>query len=183
MAKVRAMVNTMLRNDSRPLGLVNPHNTCYINVLLQSLFRVWPFRKVLHVLLFQFIGRMGVKASDKSSVLYMLQKVFAEMTLSKDLSYFPDGLLRTMMINTDVQCDSHEFFDHLMASLKSVLESQGDKSAVVLLSIPLTSSQSSIDQLFSGKRLLCRCCLNCRKVFYRPDTFSFLVSTFPRCNG
>ncbi|CBK25357.2 LOW QUALITY PROTEIN: uncharacterized protein [Blastocystis hominis] len=87
------------------------------------------------------------------------------------------------MINTDVQCDSHEFFDHLMASLKSVLESQGDKSTVVFLPIPLTSSQSSIDQLFSGKRLLCRCCLNCRKVFYRPDTFSFLdcsVVNMPR---
>lgn len=45
-----------------------------------------------------------------------------------------------------------------------------------------SSPQSSIDRLFSGKRLLCRCCLNCRKVFYRADTFSFLVSLFPLCD-
>ena len=153
------MAYSLMRDESRPLGLVNPHNTCYINVLLQSLYHVWPFRKII----------MSAKAADKMSALYMLQKVFAEMTLSKNLSYFPDDFLRTMMINTDVQCDSHEFFDHLMMTLKSILESQDDKCVV-----------SEIDQVFSGKRVLCRCCLNCHQVFYRSDTFSFLVLPLSR---
>ena len=85
--------------------------------------------------------RMSAKAADKMSALYMLQKVFAEMTLSKNLSYFPDDFLRTMMINTDVQCDSHEFFDHLMMTLKSILESQDDKCVVVFYSFLIPHSR------------------------------------------
>ena len=45
------------------------------------------------------------------------------------------------------------------------------------------TTQSEIDQVFSGKRVLCRCCLNCHQVFYRSDTFSFLdcsVVNMPR---
>ena len=125
------MAYSLMRDESRPLGLVNPHNTCYINVLLQSLYHVWPFRKII----------MNAKAADKMSALYMLQKVFAEMTLSKSLSYFPDDFLRTMMINTDVQCDSHEFFDHLMMTLKSILESQDEKSVVVCFSLLIPHSR------------------------------------------
>lgn len=159
---------------------MNPHNTCYLNVLLQSLFRVWPFRKVLQVFLRRVIARMSVKAADRSSVLYMLQKVFAEMTLSKDLSYFPDGLLRTMMINTDVQCDSHEFFDHLMASLKSDLESQGDKSAVVsLFASPVTRRPPSTSS--SPASACCAAAASTAARFSTAPTPS--PSSFPRFHG
>lgn len=135
------MAYSLMRDESRPLGLVNPHNTCYINVLLQSLYHVWPFRKIMCELVWMLTPRMSAKAADKMSALYMLQKVFAEMTLSKSLSYFPDDFLRTMMINTDVQCDSHEFFDHLMMTLKSILESQDDKCVVVCYSFLIPHSR------------------------------------------
>ena len=42
--KVCDVATSLMRDESRPIGLINPHNTCYLNVLLQCLFRLLQFR-------------------------------------------------------------------------------------------------------------------------------------------
>lgn len=174
--KVRDVATSMMRDDSKPMGLINAHNTCYLNVLLQCLYRLVPFRELLFRFAIRITRRMGAKCSDKTSILYALQKLFAVMSLSKSLSYYPEELMKSMSINPDVQCDVHEFFDTLLTAVKSSLISQQQADIAVVLAVSL-HQQKSIDSLFSGKRLLCRCCLTCHRVFYRPDMFSFLVAT------
>ena len=43
--RVKDAVTHLIRDKNVPMGLVNAHNTCYVNVLLQCLFRLQPFRE------------------------------------------------------------------------------------------------------------------------------------------
>lgn len=122
--KVCDVATSLMRDESRPIGLINPHNTCYLNVLLQCLFRLLPFRELLFFLEGWFMNRMSVECTEKPSILYALQKLFAVMTLSKSLSFYPEEVLSLMNINPHVQCDVHEFFDTLLTVVKSALLSQ-----------------------------------------------------------
>ena len=172
--KVRDMATGMLRNPDKPIGLVNPHNTCYLNVLLQSLYRALPFRQLLFLFCLDFIFRMTAHTDNTCSLVYVLQKLFAEMTLSTSLSFYPEELLQVLSIDPNLQCDVHEFFDSFLSSIKNSLLAMNQEpiTVVILFSLDL---QKQIDSIFSGERFLCRCCMNCHKVFYRHDTFCFLV--------
>ena len=44
---VRNLISSMIRDNDVPIGLVNPHNTCYLNSLLQCLYQLPPFRKLM----------------------------------------------------------------------------------------------------------------------------------------
>lgn len=134
--RVCDVANSTIRNKSRPIGLINPHNTCYLNVLLQCLFRLLPFRELLYFLERSLTNRMSVKCTDKSSILYALQKLFAVMTLSNSHSFYPEEVMKLMNINPHVQCDVHEFFDTLLTVVKSSLISQQRPDIAVSISPP-----------------------------------------------
>lgn len=134
--KVCDVATSMLRDESKPIGLINPHNTCYLNVLLQCLFRLSPFRELLYFLTHPFMLRMSVECTEKPSILYALQKLFAVMTLSKSLSYYPEEVLRLLDINPHIQCDVHEFFDTLLTVVKSSLTSHQRADIAVLAPPP-----------------------------------------------
>lgn len=151
--RVKSTATMMIRDVNVPMGLENAHNTCYMNVLLQCLFHIDRFRKLI----------LTIRVSDKESILYVIQKTFAMMAFSNSLSYYPSSLILSLGIDPHVQCDVHEFFDLFISTLKAVLSEYHEVGAI-----------KEIDDLFSGERLLCRCCMSCHQVFYRSDVFSFL---------
>lgn len=64
---------------------------------------------------------MNIQLKDKSSVIYVLQKTFAHMALSKSLSFYPSELIQSLGIDPDIQCDVHEFFHRFITDFKSAL--------------------------------------------------------------
>lgn len=64
---------------------------------------------------------MKINVKDSSSLVYVLQKVFANMSLSKALSFYPNELISVLHIDTDIQCDVHEFFHRFITELKRSL--------------------------------------------------------------
>lgn len=112
---------SMIRGKDKPIGLVNAHNTCYLNVLLHCLYAIWPFRSRLYHFFICIMYRMSINVKDTSSLLYVLQKTFGYMTLSKCLSFYPDELIRVLGIDPDIQCDVHEFFHGFIADLKQAI--------------------------------------------------------------
>ena len=47
--KVYTVATAMVRGSEKPIGLVNPRNTCYLNVLLHCLYASLPFRHFLYI--------------------------------------------------------------------------------------------------------------------------------------
>ena len=47
--RVKSTATMMIRDVNVPMGLENAHNTCYMNVLLQCLFHIDRFRKLMLV--------------------------------------------------------------------------------------------------------------------------------------
>ena len=45
--KIKNMTSTLVRDSGKPMGLVNVHNTCYLNVLLQCLYNSIPFHLLM----------------------------------------------------------------------------------------------------------------------------------------
>ena len=64
---------------------------------------------------------MNICVKDKTSIVYTLQKVFAYMSLSKSLSFYPSELIHVLNIDTEIQCDVHEFFHRFITELKHSL--------------------------------------------------------------
>lgn len=79
------------------------------------------------------ISRMSAKTTRYDSVLYNMQKTFAEMSLSNSHFYYPSDLVIALGIDPHVQCDVHEFFDLLMATIKSSLLEESLEPLVVQL--------------------------------------------------
>lgn len=131
---------SMIRGKDKPIGMINAHNTCYLNVLLNCLYAIWPFRSRLFLFLFYIMYRMKINVKDTSSLLYVLQKTFAYMTLSKCLSFYPDELIRVLGIDPDIQCDVHEFFHGFIADLKQAILSE-DPDYQLVSGFPLSSSR------------------------------------------
>ena len=83
------------------------------------------------VLMDCMISRMSAKTNKYDSILYTIQKTFAEMSLSNSLSYYPSDLIVALGIDPHVQCDVHEFFDMLMPTIKSVLMEEHQEPMIV----------------------------------------------------
>ena len=131
--RVKDAVTHMIRDSDIPMGLLNAHNTCYVNVLLQCLFRLQPFRKQISRFYDCIICRMSARTTKYDSVLYNIQRTFAEMSLSNSHFYYPSDLVIALGIDPHVQCDVHEFFDSLMATIKSSLIEENQEPLVVQL--------------------------------------------------
>lgn len=82
------------------VGLKNHGSTCYINVLIQSLYHISFFRR--EVMALTDAGRR------KSEAALQIQRIFYELEHSK-VPVDTMGLLRAVRVNPSLQNDSHEF--------------------------------------------------------------------------
>lgn len=82
------------------VGLKNHGSTCYINVLIQSLFHIAFFRR--EVMALTSAGRR------KSEAALQLQRIFYELEHSRS-PVDTMGLLKAIKVNPSIQNDTHEF--------------------------------------------------------------------------
>ena len=98
---------------------------------------------------------------DTDSTIPCLQKLLCAALLSPEVSVSPIELLRHCGIDPEKEDNAFRFFTAFYQQLNSCFESS-------------ISQKGFLDSLFGGLRRQSQCCLNCHRVFYRPDRFFFL---------
>lgn len=149
------------RGNGYPVSLFSSKNYSSVDCVINCLYCIFPFTMNLYFPLFHFIIlRCLLDISESFPFSYCLQRLFYFMMnttcQSVDSSDFPN-LLKDPYTEPYV----FEFFNHFLYSLRQ--ES------------PYVSSLQSVTQLFYGKKLLTKQCLNCHNVYYTPEEFTYLV--------
>lgn len=107
------------------------------------------------------ICSMLQQMGDTDSTIPCLQKLLCAALLSPEVSVSPIELLRHCGIDPEKEDNAFRFFTAFYQQLNSCFESS-------------ISQKGFLDSLFGGLRRQSQCCLNCHRVFYRPDRFFFL---------
>lgn len=110
------------RNADIPAGLENSGNWCFINVILQCLFSLWPFRSLLYWFCLVYIYSMQRNCSDHSSLVYSLQKLFASMALSPKSVVSPSEFISTLPVDSSSPQSAISFFSTLLSLLSNACD-------------------------------------------------------------
>ena len=114
MNKAFGLAASQARMEYNLIGLRNHGSTCYLNVLLQCLFHISPFRREVYEM-----GLRGTQSSSGSSgggvagrklamSAAQLQRIFYGLETS-DTPVETLELLRSIHVNPSIQSDAHEF--------------------------------------------------------------------------
>lgn len=180
-------------NDPKYKGLGNFGNTCYLNVIIQSLRSLTPFAEYCSSETFTnlFATKHSNAAADiNDSITFNFHRMFTAMATEKK-TLLPDTLrniLRTKneIFATDEQQDAHEAFVLLLEILHDEV-SQSVELTQVSDNIQLfqtckafySSSYSPIYDMFHGIMVTTRTCECCKAIKYTYEPSSCLGLDIP----
>jgi ubiquitin carboxyl-terminal hydrolase 48 len=113
-ARIGSDPRELLRpNLDSPSGLTNLGATCYVNSVLQCLFRIKPFIQ-------GFLDALP-ELLDDQPVLQKLALLFGELRFGKKKAVDSAPLANVLELNNSIQQDGQEFLKLLLSSLESLL--------------------------------------------------------------
>ena len=113
-ARIGCNPQELLRpNLNSPSGLTNLGATCYVNSVLQCLYRIKPFIQ-------GFLAALP-DALDDQPVLQKLALLFGELRYGKKKAVDSAPLANVLELNNSIQQDGQEFLKLLLSSLESLL--------------------------------------------------------------
>ena len=155
------MITISISQSEKPIGLFNPAQHCYINAVLQILFRL---REV-------DVGPLSVNNCDEGRIVKALYDSFKSKS-SMNLSQFKiDLATHNSFFDGMTQRDAHECFDRIVNILH-----EGTKSCLIDMDVSLNSQESlttsypkALFQFTLKKSFTCR---NCQE-----ESFSYSQSS------
>eukprot|EP00798_Chlamydomonas_sp_ICE-L_P029276 gene29276-12519_t len=138
-------------DPSKPAGLNNLGNTCYVNTALQCLYSVPSFRSGLYSV---SEGSQGEGGSEWPAppVVAQLQKLFLKLNYEATKSVDPSELAACLNLDHGVQQDCQEFFKLLVTKLESCFASSPNQDVRTL-----------VQDLFRGTYSYVTTCKSCKK--------------------
>ena len=148
--------------NSRPRGLVNLGNTCYVNAVIQALFHTDRLRCEV----------LAARPSASRPLLAALQRVFAFLAFSARPVYSPDEFQLSVQLSgfqTGRQEDCSEFLRHLLSALheEERAAASPDVSSVPITSLPTRPAEPTagvVSQLLNGSAETSHTCCACGMV-------------------
>merc|ERR1719240_563964 len=168
-------------NGEKYFGLVNSHNTCYMNSVLQSLYFCMPFRT--SVIKHLNSERDGDSSSD--SLLISLAELFAQIDSQKRSvgSITPSRFLSRLRKANEIFCttehqDAHEFLHFLLNDIAENLTKRVQKQQKGTKQIkhddpdaPEEEPRTWVHNIFQGHLVNQMKCLCCESVTVRREPF------------
>ncbi|KAH7422547.1 hypothetical protein KP509_12G013700 [Ceratopteris richardii] len=106
--------NELLRPSvDSPSGLVNLGATCYVNIVLQSLYRIKPF--------IQGFFSAELELLERHPVLQKLALLFAELQFGIKKAVDSSPFVEVLQLKNSIQQDGQEFMKLLLSSLEQLL--------------------------------------------------------------
>lgn len=118
---------------TRPVGLRNLGNTCYVNSVLQCLFANVDFRNAILSLPMPQPNQQTSTSNELTDdpIIKSLQNLFIEMLCGSRSPVDPSPLIASLQLDHSVQQDGQEFMKLLLTLLEKRCETHGDIAEVI----------------------------------------------------
>ena len=119
------MLRAPNRNPILPSGLKNDNQCCYVNVVLQCLFALFPFKSLLLLFCLFLMYRIHCITRNHNGILFWLQRQFAEMALSPRSSISCSSLCSNLHIDCSSPQAALPLLFRLVQAVQSAAQEQG----------------------------------------------------------
>lgn len=147
------MLKAPIRNPILPAGLENGDQRCFVNVVLQCLFALYPFKSLLLTVFDFLLYRLHCNTKNHNNVIFWIQRQFAEMALSPRSSVSCSSLCSNLQIDCSTPQGALPLLFRLMQTMQSAAQEQGFSSFSVHFHTISSHLEGSLRLFFWEKKL------------------------------